>query len=230
VAVATSTIADIAQLALDRVQDPTGIFWQTDMEAYSAVAEAISELFLIIGRPTQQINTLVTLIPNVVWQPMPANLLTITNIQANGAWLKRTTLRAMDYTQAAWSSAWESDRGAVVKRWLPVGLKMFAVHPAPTVPVQVIVTGLQFPVIGTYPLSGAQQSPFHAEIDDALNLYAAYYMRQKEIGDDFLESKVLYTQFLQIAQRLTSIEERRDSLVWTQSFGAQTTPGLNGRR
>lgn len=229
-AVATSTVAEISQVALERVQDPTGIFWSTTLEAYSAAAEAISELFLIIGRPTQQVNTLVTLVPNVVWQPMPANLLTITNIQSSGAWLKRTTLRAMDYTQASWSAAWESDRGPVVKRWLPVGLKMFAVHPAPTVPVQVTVSGLQFPVIGTYPLSGTQASPFHTEIDDALNLYAAWYMRQKECGDDFLEAKSLYTQFLQIAQRLTTIEDRRDSLVWTQTFGAQTTPGLNGRR
>src|SRR5271165_3585654 len=228
--VMTSTIAEIAQVALERVQDPTGIFWQTSLEAYSAVAEAISELFLIVGRPTQQVSTLVTLIPNIVWQPMPQNLLTVTNIQSAGAWLKRTSLRAMDYTQASWGSDWESDRAATPKRWAPVGLRMFAVHPAPLTPVQITVTGLQYPVIGTYPLSGTQASPFHAEFDDALNMYAAAYLRLKTMGDDALEGQRLYREFLQIAQRMTTIADRRDSLVWSSTFGAQTTPGVNGRR
>src|SRR5271163_1761215 len=192
--VTTSTIAEISQVALERVQDPTGIFWQTSLEAYSAVAEAISELMLIIGRPTQQTNTLVTLIPNVVWQPLPQNLLTVTNIQSNGAWLKRTTIRAMDYTQASWGSDWESDRGPAPKRWAPVGMKMFAVHPAPLTPVQVTVAGIQYPVIGTYPLSGTQTSPFHTEFDDALNMYAAAYLRMKTLGDDALEGQRLYRE------------------------------------
>lgn len=227
---ATSTVATIAQLALERVQDPTGIFWDTSLEAYSAVAEAISELFLIIGRPTRQFNTLVTLIPNTVWQPMPANLLAITNIQSRGAWLKRTSLRALDYTQASWSASWESDRAPLPKRWAPVGLRMFVVHPAPVQPLEIQVTGLQFPIIGTYPLDGTQASPFHPEIDDALNMYAAAYLRMKETGDDALEGSALYKQFLQIAQRLTTIQDRRDSLVWTSGYGAQTTPGVNSRR
>lgn len=226
----TSTLAEMSQDVLDRLQDPTGVFWSRQNEIYAGLAEAISELLLIIGRPTQQFNTNVTLAPNTVWQKMPANMLAITNILCNGSLLWKTTLHSLDYLQSSWSSQWESDRGPYPLRWAPLGLRYFIVHPAPVEPVQVTVAGVCFPVAGTWPYSGAQTSLWHKELNDALELYAASYARIKILGEDFQEGLNLYRQFQVIAQRLTTLEDRRDSLVSTRSFGVPTAPSQTSSR
>lgn len=226
----TSTIANLSQQALDRVQDPTGIFWSRQFEAYSALVEGISELMLAIGRPMIQNSLVVTLTPNTVWQPMPAGMLSIAQIRCAGSQMWKTSLHALDYLQASWSSSWESDRAALPNRWAPLGLTTFIVHPAPTQPISVTMAGLTYPVIATWPYSGTQVSPWHKEIDDALEMYAASYLRIKDMGDDMLEGQQLYKAFQQIAQRLSQIEDRRDSLVWSRSFGARTAPSTVSKR
>ena len=55
-------------------------------------------------------------------------------------------------------------------------------------------------------------------------MYSAHYARVKEVGQDMEEGLPLYQAFLQIGQRLSQIEDRRDSLVWTRSLGAPTAP------
>ena len=222
----TSTIAEMSEPVLERLQDPTGVFWSRQNEIYSGLAEAISELLLIIGRPTQQFNTAIQLVPNTVWQPIPPQMLAITNILCNGSQLWKTTLRSLDYLQSSWQSNWESDRGPFPLRWAPCGLRMFVVHPAPVEPITVTVAGICFPVVGTWPYSGTQSSIWAKEINDALQMYAAFYARVKLLGEDFQEGLELYKNFQVIAQRLTQIEDRRDSLAWSRSLGAPTAPSV----
>jgi len=226
----TSTVADLSQQALDRVQDPTGIFWSRQNEAFSAVVEAISELMLMIGRPMIQNSLTVQLLPNTVWQPMPPGMLSIAQIRCAGSQMWKTSLHALDYLQASWSSAWESDRAAQPNRWAPLVLTTFIVHPAPVQPITVVMAGITYPVIATWPYSGAQTSPWHKEIDDALEMYAASYLRIKDMGDDMMEGQALYRQFQQIGQRLSMIEDRRDSLVWSRTMGSPTAPSQVSKR
>lgn len=226
----TSTVADLSQSTLDRVQDPTGIFWSRQNEAFTAIVEGISELMLAIGRPMIQNSLTVTLTPNTVWQSMPAGMLSIAQIRSAGSQLWKTSLHTLDYLGASWSPAWESDRAPLPLRWAPLGLTTFIVHPAPLQPITVVMAGITYPVIATWPYDGTQTSPWHKEVDDALEMYAASYLRLKDLGDDMLEGQQLYKNFQQIAQRLSAIEDRRDSLVWSASFGARTAPSQVSKR
>ena len=226
----TSTVAELARSTMDRVQDPDGIFWKRENEVYSAIVEGISELMLMIGRPLIQYNTIVTLTPNTVWQPMPSGVLAITNIQSAGSLLWKTSLHSLDYLQASWRGDWESDRATLPLRWAPLGLTTFIVHPAPTQPIQVTLAGVTYPVTSTWPFDGTQTSPWHKEVDDALEMYAASYLRIKDLGDDMLEGQQIYKAFQTIGQRLSMIEDRKDDLVWSASFGARTAPSQVSKR
>lgn len=226
----TSTIAALAPDVMNRLQDPLGIFWLEQFETYAGLAEAISELLLIIGRPTLIYNQKVTLVQNQCYQPMPANVLAILNVRTDVSVMAKTTLHSLDYMCSSWSPSWESDRSDRPRRWAPLGLNNFIVHPAPLQPMEVNINAIQYPILTTWPPSGGEVSPFHKEFDQALELYAASYARVKEGGQDFQEGLMLYQQFLEIAQRATVIEDRKDSLVWTRAVGAATAPSQVSHR
>lgn len=226
----TSTIAQLAPQVSERLQDPTNIFWNLNFEIYGGLAEAVSELLLIIGRPTMIFNQPITLTVNTCFQQMPAGLLCITDIRSQISRLQKTTLRSLDYLCASWTSSWESDRGPMPLRWASLGLSQFIVHPAPLQPVVVNITGIAYPFDDVWPPSGAETSPFEKNLNQALEMYAAHYARVKEIGQDFQEGLALYQSFLEIAQRYSQIQDRRDSLVWTRSLGAPTSPSQVSHR
>lgn len=226
----TSTIAALAPQVQSRLQDPNGTFWLQQYEVYAGLAEAISQLLLIVGRPTTYFNQLVSLSPNTVWQAIPSGVLAITDINLAGKRLKKTTLHALDYTQSSWTSSWESDRADAPYRWAPLGLNLFVVHPAPVQPLDVTVTGIAYPLTDPWPPTGAESSPFETNIDQALQMFAAFSCRVKECGEDAQEGFALYQAFLEIAQRYTRIQDRRDSLVWTRSIGVPTAPSQVSHR
>src|SRR5665213_1593273 len=105
----TSTLASLAPQVSQRLQDDTNIFWSLDFEIFGGLAEAITELLLIVGRPTVIFNQPVTLLSNTVWQPMPTGLLCITDIRTTISRLNKTTLHSLDNLCASWSPSWESD-------------------------------------------------------------------------------------------------------------------------
>lgn len=223
-AVVTSTINDLLPGIADRLQDPNFTFWDASMQARPALAEAINDLMLLVGRPTIQYNTLIRIQPNTVWQPMPANLICITNMRTDQFSLHKTSLRTMDYPPGGnWSSDWQSDVSvAGPKRWGPLGLTRFFVHPAPTVEMQVTIAGVAAPITTSWPPSGTESSPFQSEFNVALQLYAAAYLRIKELGDDAYEGQQLYQEYLEMAARWTSISDRRDPILFSRSFGVPT--------
>jgi hypothetical protein len=226
----TSTIAELAPDVSARLQDPRNVFWNEQYEVFAAIAEAISELLLIIGRPTIIFNQPLTPAVNTCFNPMPAGLLCITNIRTPVSTLGKTSLRNLDYLCGSWSPSWQSERGATPKRWAPLGLNYFVLHPAPVQPIAINLTGISYPITTTWPPNGTELSVFQKEFDQALQLYAAAYCRQKEIGNDAAEGRALYQQFLEIGQRLSQIEDRKDSIVWTRGFGAATAPSQVAHR
>ena len=225
----SQTIATLGTAVGNRLQDPTGIFWNTQWEQWAAVEEALNDLMLLVGRPTIQYATTVTLQPCTVWQPMPANMLAITNIRVGGsAWLKKTTLNALDYLQASWGPSWESDLATLPARWAPLGLTQFIVHPAPTAAITVSITGVGYPTTDAWPPNGTEESYLHDELNVALELYSQAYCMLKESNVQVVNA--LMAQYLDIAQRATTIEDRRDPLIFSASFGTPTTASQVSRR
>ena len=224
----SQSVAAMGTNVLERLQDPTGRFWNTQLEAYAGLEEAINDMMLLIGRPTIQYQTPVTLAANTCWQAMPANMLAITNIRSNISTLHKTTLFGMDYVQASWGPDWTADRATAPQRWFPLGLTYFGVHPAPLAPVTVVVTGVSNPFTTAWPPTGAELSPFNDEFNQALELYATAYCRIKEVGDDALEGDQLVAQYMKLAQRMTAIQDRNDSLIFSQSYGTSTAATQRG--
>lgn len=225
----SQTVATLGTHVAERLQDPTSRFWHLHNEMYAGIEEAINDMMLLVGRPTIQYQTLVTLQPNTVWQRMPANMIALTNMRSNNYSLWKTSLHSMDYVQASWGPDWTADRANVPARWFPLGLTWFGVHPAPLAAIQVVVAGVSNPFTDAWPPTGAEKSPFNDEFNQALELYATAYCRLKEIGDDALEGNQLMNQYTQIAQRLTDIEDNNDALIFNQAFGTSTAASIRGR-
>src|ERR1700690_3168510 len=99
----TSTLAQMAPAVAYRLQDPNSIFWNLSFENYAALAEGISELLLIVGRPTVIFNQPVTIQSNVCFQDMPPGLLVVTDIRSQVSRLRKTTLRSLDYLCPSWT-------------------------------------------------------------------------------------------------------------------------------
>jgi len=137
--------------------------------------------------------------------------------------LRKFTLFSYDYEQPGnIGSDWENDVSAAGPRsWAPVGMTMFIVHPAPSSPQTVLLDGIAYPVAETnFPYTGAETVPFHNEFYVFLEEYAAHILRIKEGTAEFQESLSLYKNYLEGAKRLTTIEDRRDPVIFSSSFGA----------
>jgi len=216
-------ISTLATNVLERLEDTTGIFWSQSFEIYTALVEAMNDLLLLVGRPTQTVGMQFNLTPNSVWQTVPKGVFLISDIWASQSRLRKYNLFSYDYEQpGSIGSDWENDvSDSGPTSWAPVGMNLFVVHPAPSVPQTVLLDGIAYPVAETaFPYTGAEIVPFHDEFFQYLEMYAAHISRLKEGSAEFQESLSLYQTYLGGAKRMTEIEDRRDSLIFSPSFGA----------
>jgi hypothetical protein len=219
---ATTPISTLAQDALLRVEEfvPTApVFW-TNAEAYGAVVEAINDLILLVGRPTQYVTQIVNLVPNTPWQVMPAGVFCITDIVGMGTQVYKLTQFDMDFLQTSWGSGWENDVGSTIQQWWPLGFNLFGVHPCVDTSQSVTVTGIRVATTDAWPYTGSELVPFEDSMFIALEEYAAHYLRFKEGGNEFFDSLALYKSYLAQAQRYTQIQDRRDPYIFDQNVGA----------
>lgn len=220
-----ATISTLSPYVQNRIEEPSiGGFWSEQFEVFTALAEAQNDLMLLVGRPTQVINVPFALAPNTVWQAVPKGMLAITDIQGAGSPLYKINLWDLDYTQSSWGANWTQDVDQTAKRWAPVGFNMFVVHPAVSQAQTVNITAIQYPQTDVWPYTGSEQIVFSDEFFVALELYAAAYCRIKEMGGEAQIGFKLLQQYLDIARRMSQIQDRRDPLLFTSGFGvAQTT-------
>jgi len=219
----TTPISTLATNVLERLEDPTSIFWNEQFEIYTGLVEAMNDLMMLVGRPTQTVGMQFNLTPNSVWQYLPKGLFLISDVWGPQSRLRKGTLFDLDYTMPSWGPDWENDTDpAGPTMWAPIGMNIFAVHPAPSVPQTVLLDGIAYPVAETaFPYNGNEIVPFHHEFFEYLEMYTAHYARIKEMTSEFQESIMLYQNYLQGAKRLTTIEDRRDPLIFSPSFGAR---------
>lgn len=218
-----TSIDTLAANVINRVEESNpSVFWIKNYEIYTALVEAENDLMMLVGRPTQTVNVPFTLTPNTVWQRVPKGIFLITDIWGSQSQIRKCSLYDLDYSQASWGSDWENDTDdAGPLRWAPLGVGMFAVHPAPTAAMSVTLDAIAYPVASSaFPYTGSETVPFHHEMFSALEEYAAVYLRLKEMGPEFTEAMSVYQNYLTMASRLTEIEDRRDRLIFDRAFGA----------
>jgi hypothetical protein len=218
----TTPISTLGVQVQNRLEESTGapgIFWNLSTELYSGIIEGINDLLILVGRPSFSVNQPFTLTAGTVWQTLPKSQLLITDIQGATSPLWRVSLFDMDYVQASWNGAWESDTAAAPLRWGPVGFGSFFVHPAPTTAVVVNITSIPYPTTDNWPYLGSETVVFRDEYFQYLEMYAAHVARIKEGGLEWKESMELYQQYLEGAKRLTQIESKKDPVLFNFSLG-----------
>jgi len=221
----TTPISVLAPYVLNRLEEDTEtpVFWSLEYEINTLLIEAISDLLLLVGRPTQIVNVPFTLQPNTPWQVIPDSLFCVTDVQGSSSQVWKVSLFDMDFLQSSWSSGWQNDVGTNVNQWFALGFGMFGIHPSVSVPTTVTLTGIAPATTDAFPYDGSQTVPFHSEFYQALEKYAAGMARMKEGGNEFELGVRLYKDYLQDAQRLTQIEDRRDPYIFTESVGANAS-------
>ena len=148
----------------------------------------------------------------------------MTDVWGSQSRLRRGTLFDLDYSQSSWGSDWENDTGDPTM-FVPLGFNMFVVHPAPAAPQTVLLDGIAYPVTVPYPYDGSQIVPFAHEFFEMFEMYAAVYCRLKESGVELQEAMPMLQNFYNLAERMTTIQDRRDTMVFSPSFGG--TIGVN---
>ena len=215
-----STLAANVQSRLEENPGGPGQWWSQQFEVFSALMEAQNDLLLLVGRPTQIVNIPFTLTANSVWQAVPKGYLAITDIQGAGSPLYKVNLWDLDFLCTSWQSDWTQDVDDVAVRWAPIGFGMFAIHPAVSTPQTVNVTAIQYPTTDVWPYTGSESVVFSDEFFVALEIYAAAYCRIKELGGEFQEGLKMMDQYMQLAKRMTAIQDLRDPLLFTSGYGA----------
>lgn len=216
---------NVCQRLEEELPPPNGngpIFWNLVDEINSGIAEAENDLLLLVGRPSQTANLLITLQANSVWQTLPLGVLLLTDIFTQNGRLRKSSLFDLDYVQSGSGSDWENDTAPTPIRWFPAGLTMFGIYPALSSPISVTASGIAYPIGQPWPYDGSQLVPFHDEFFEALELYASHYARIKETGVEFEESLQWLQQYLDLAKRITTIEDRRDPILFSRSWGGRT--------
>jgi hypothetical protein len=197
-----------------------GELWSIQFEIRTALIEAMSDLMLLVGRPTQEVMQPFTLVPNTCFQTLPPGVLLLTNIYGLGGDIRCVSLHDMDYIQSSWSGAWSNDTSPNgPSRWFPLGFNLFGVHPAATVPTTVNLTGLRYVTTDAYPYPGTEPLIFHDELEAALEQYATAYCKLKEGGPEAQSGMQLYKEYLAAAKRATEIADRMDSVIFSPSLG-----------
>lgn len=226
-----STLALNVLTRLEENYPPSGpIFWDLATEIYSGIVEGMNDLLLLVGRPTQAVTQSITLTPNTVWQSVPKGIFLLSNLYGPQGDIRQATLADMDYAQASWQSSWEQDTSEYPLRWGAVGFNFFFVHPAPLTPIQLTFTGIQYPVLDGWPYSGAELVPFRHEFFCAIEMYAAHYASLKEGGREAEEGLGLYRQYLELAQRMSVLEDVRDPVIFAKDLGAPNPVALASKR
>jgi hypothetical protein len=222
-----SVLAANVQSRLEEVPNSAGAWWSLQFELYSGIVEAMNDLLLLVGRPTQVVNLPFTLIANSVWQTVPNSqstpamgILAITDIQGFASPLYKINLWDMDYLQSSWGSGWTQDVDNACYRWCPIGVNMFAIHPAVAQPQTVNITAIAYPTTDVWPYTGNETVPFEDNFFELIEIYCSFYARIKEMGSEFQEGMKLFDQYLQGAKRMTAIQDLRDPLLFSSGYGS----------
>jgi hypothetical protein len=158
--------------------------------------------------------------------------------------IRKVTLKGLDDVVPGWQSQGvnatgygvggygEGSYGGVsspdqLRAWFPLGISGFGIWPQLTVESQVLMDFLVAPTMAPRPYNTTLPVPFQEEFTSAFGEYAATMLRMKELGAETEETEEIFDAFMEQMRQLSLFQNRLDSLVLTQSYGANV--GINRR-
>ena len=246
------TLADLLEDVLGRLEElpannngaPLPIFWNQTYEVLPELVDAMFEAALITG-VVQAVNIPVTLQANTTYFSLAAGQGygfggfgeggygggsgipggAVATLRLKAPWpIRKVSLAALDGSNPKWQQALPGNK---LRAWFPLGVSGFGIYPQMAIDTVVLMDFLVAPVNAPRPYTTDLPVPFQEEFTSAFPEYAATMLRTKELGAETEETETIFTAYLEKMRQLSVFQNRLDSLVFTQSFGANA--GVNRR-
>ncbi len=142
----TTTLATMQARLADRVE---GVPWWTAPESTNALNEALRVWNSLSGYFFSRIT--ITLPANDHWLPIPGSIVERVRFQVGTRVISRGSLSSLRYGHPTWLSEFTNSGGVVptsVRQWIPAGLSLVGIWPAPIVDTDFIIDGIaQTPIL-----------------------------------------------------------------------------------
>lgn len=245
----TDVLGRLEELPANDGSPSSPIFWSLVYEILPELVDSMFEAALLTG-VTQAVNVPVTLQPETTYFSLaagqgygfggfgeggyggglgiPGGVIAALRLKAPYP-IRKTTLAALDGTTPNWQNALPLDLSAKspIQAWFPLGVSGFGIYPQCSVETEVLMDFIVSPVVAPRPYTPAIVVPFQEEFTSAFPEYAAAMLRMKELGAETEETETIFASYLEQMRQLSLFQNRLDSQVLTQSYGANT--GVNRR-
>jgi hypothetical protein len=223
-----TTLAPLVDILCGRVEEDTPAnggptFWSETYEMLPALVDAMFQAALVTGA-IQAINVPVTLAANTTFFSLqnntgigiPAGVFAALRLRQPYP-IRKTTLKGLSDVIPGWQNA---AAGPQLRAWFPLGISQFGIFPQLASPQTAVMDFLVAPVTVPRPYTSAITVPFLDEFMSAFPEYAAVILRAKELGLEAEASETVMNAFMTQMKGLSMWQSRLDSLVMTNTYGA----------
>lgn len=197
------TLQDLDEMVLGTIEN-NSVFY-TLRERTSAINEAIRIINLHTGflRVSAEIPS--WSVANRSTYDVPANIVIPLRMEFEGRYLHPIGLRAIGNAYPDWRKETTASTGGAVARWVRLGLKRIAIHPASSISGQdMLFYGVAEPPLLVNP---TDTIPLSDELADEIKDYAGHILPLKEGGAIFAAASLYYQDF---------IRKRKKTQQWTR--------------
>lgn len=216
-------ISDIEGSVLDGLEESriAPKFWDLQNEIRPLIFEGLCEATLITGEPEFRYpanQPFALTVGNTLFS-LPSGLLAVSRIEnaATGLPIRKVSVFDLDMDKKTWQN---DQPAAVPTEWFPFGMKQFGIHPQVNAPLNVIISGIQFPIVTDPPFTGNESFPFQSEFEDGIEYYAEHAARLKEGGAEWDAAMPLYESFLSLMEEFSKFGLRKGSLRFSRVLGS----------
>lgn len=236
----SSLLPDVLGRVEENVEDGP-VFWSLTGEVYPAMVDGIFEAALITG--VVQLNSQQVTIPADTTYiflnssgegygqggygeggyggsvSVPVGVIAPLRMKAPYG-VRKSSLKSLDDMVPNWQNMEPSMQ---IIGWFPLGVSGFGIYPQLIQPQNVIMDFLMCPISTPRPYSGSEQIPLQQEFSDLLSKYSAAMLRMKESGAESEEAATVFDAYMEEVKALSLFQNRLDSLVFSNSYGAKYT-------
>ncbi len=184
------TLGQLSEFVYDRVENNELLYTQPEVTA--AINEALRIINIFTGFNEDSVQLRGFTVANQLLYQTPTDMLFPTRVAFEGRDLDKVGLRLMGQTYRNWATD-TTDTYGPVARWIPIGLKTFALHPIDA------TGGNSVTVTGVMETQQLLNSTDVMQLDDEfvtlVTEYAGHRLPLKETGKTFADASLLIQAF-----------------------------------